>query len=192
MLLRVIAGKAKKRILKVPTGWTGRPTADRVKEALFNILGAAVIESDFLDLFAGTGNVGIEALSRGARKACFVEKDRRAVGAIKQNLALTGLSQQAEIWAGDVFKILNNLSERKINFDFIFLDPPYDKGYEEGVMELIIAGKLLRPGGLLIAEVSKRQVMPEEKNGLALWRREKYGDTVLCFYRWAGYDGEEA
>lgn len=191
-MLRVIAGKAKKRILHVPAGWTGRPTADRVKEALFNILGAAVVEGDFLDLFAGTGNVGIEALSRGARRACFVEKDRRAVQAIKRNLELTGFSQQAEILVGDVFRVLHNLTERKINFDFIFADPPYDKGYEAGVMELITAGRLLGPYGLVIVEVSKRQNMPEEKNGLVLWRREKYGDTVLCFYRHAGYDGEEA
>lgn len=190
--MRVIAGKAKKRILHVPAGWTGRPTADRVKEALFNILGPAVVDGDFLDLFAGTGNVGIEALSRGVRRACFVEKDRRAVQAIRRNLELTGFSRQAEILVGDVFKVLHNLSERKINFDFIFADPPYDKGYETGVMELITAGRLLGPDGMVIVEVSKRQSMPEEKSGLVLWRREKYGDTVLCFYRHAGYDGEEA
>ncbi len=185
--MRVIAGSAKKRLLKVPPGWKGRPTADRVKEAIFNILGNLVIDSNFLDLFAGTGNVGIEALSRGARRAVFVEKDPRAAGTIVQNLRLSGLDSGSRVIAKDVFRALDELAkEEKIrgqSFNIVFLDPPYGRGFEVPVIGKVLDLALLTPGGLIIAESSKRENLPDQISGLPLVRQERYGDTLISFYK---------
>ncbi|MGB9825598.1 MAG: 16S rRNA (guanine(966)-N(2))-methyltransferase RsmD, partial [Desulfofundulus sp.] len=121
--MRVIAGIAKKSRLKIPRGWKGRPTADRVKESLFNILSPLIPGSCFLDLYAGTGNVGIEALSRGAQRVVFVEQDKKAVRVIRDNLVHVGFSERAELLAQDVFLALRQLGGQ--SFDVIFLDPPY-------------------------------------------------------------------
>lgn len=180
--MRIIAGSAKKRVLTVPRGWTGRPTADRVKESLFNILGELVLESRFLDLFAGTGNVGIEALSRGARKAVFVEQDRRAVQAVNKNLDLTGFSQCATVLSQDVITAIKWLAAKKETFDLIFLDPPYGYGHEVTVVSQLGSSKLLTSEGLVVAESSKREVLPGTIGNLKLFRQEKYGDTMLSFF----------
>lgn len=180
--MRVIAGSAKKRQLKVPQGWQGRPTADRVKESLFNIIAPRIAGSTFLDLFAGTGNIAVEALSRGAEKAVLVEKDPRAVRVIKENLALTGFANHSMVLQRDVIQALCDLGGRAFSFNIIFLDPPYEKGHELPVLESIINNHLLSPSGLIIVETSKRDVMPESVSHLFLNRRERYGDTVLWFY----------
>lgn len=184
--MRIIAGSAKKRKLKVPTGWNGRPTSDRVKESLFNILGARIIDSCFLDLFAGTGNIGIEALSRGAQKAVFVEKDPRAVKAIIQNLRDSGLYPRSAVISHDVYRSLEHLQNRREfnqKFDIVFLDPPYGKGYEVSVISKVLELELVAPGGLIIAEGSKRVELPGEIMGFSLARKEKYGDTTISFYQ---------
>jgi 16S rRNA (guanine(966)-N(2))-methyltransferase RsmD len=181
--LRVIAGSAKKRLLRVPAGWTGRPTADRIKESLFNILGNLVLDCKFLDLFAGTGNIGIEALSRGALRAVFVEKDYRAAGTVMLNLKLTGFEGNSKVIRGDVFKALRQLSEKGEVFDVVFLDPPYSRGFEVPVIRKILEQKILSPGGLIIAESSKREEMPAAILKAALTRQERYGDTMISFYQ---------
>lgn len=181
--MRVIAGIAKKRLLKVPSGWTGRPTADRVKESLFNILGSRVLGCVFLDLFAGTGNIGIEALSRGAKKAVFVEKDRRAAGAIGHNLKMTGFESRSKVVVRDVCQGLAGIVAEGDRFDIVFLDPPYGQGLEVPVMEKVQELKLLTSGGLIISESSKRDALPPEIGGISLFRQEKYGDTVISFYQ---------
>lgn len=181
--MRIIAGTAKKRVLKVPNGWTGRPTADRNKESLFNILGSSIIDCRFLDLFAGTGNVGIEALSRGALNVYFVENDPRAVQAIMYNSKITGMENCSKIIMKDIYKALSELSEKGIFFDIIFLDPPYDCGFEVPVIKNVLDLKILSPGGLIIAESSKRTSLPSEINGCVLLRQVKYGDTLFSFYQ---------
>ncbi|MFZ5596225.1 MAG: 16S rRNA (guanine(966)-N(2))-methyltransferase RsmD [Bacillota bacterium] len=181
--MRIIAGMAKKRLLKVPSGWTGRPTADRVKESLFSILGGFVPECRFLDLFAGTGNVGIEALSRGAGMAVFVEKDRRAASAIRHNLSITGFERNSRLIVRDVFGALAELEGYGEAFDVVFLDPPYGAGLETPVMESVLAKKLLSPGGVMIAESSKRDQLPSVIMESSLYRRERYGDTIISFYK---------
>lgn len=180
--MRIIAGSAKKRVLTVPRGWTGRPTADRVKESLFNILGELVVESRFLDLFAGTGNVGIEALSRGARRAVFVEKDRRAVEAIKKNLELTGFVGLAMVLKQDVTAAVKSLAAKRELFDIIFLDPPYCCGYEINIINELSRLELLAPGGLVVAESSKRDELPDDIGNFIMLRQEKYGDTILSLF----------
>jgi 16S rRNA (guanine966-N2)-methyltransferase len=178
--LRIIAGCAKKMRLKVPSGWDGRPTSDRVKEALFNILGDMVPESEVLDLFAGTGNIGIEALSRGAKSAYFVEKDLQAIKAIKDNLAYSKLIEKADIDGRDVARALPGLAGRK--FDIIFLDPPYEKGFEVSVICKIFELELLSIDGIIVAESSKRISLPLEIMGFSLTDQRRYGDTLLSFF----------
>ncbi|MGB9903356.1 MAG: 16S rRNA (guanine(966)-N(2))-methyltransferase RsmD [Desulfotomaculales bacterium] len=182
-MIRVSAGNLKGRRLKTPVNWTGRPTTEMVKGALFNILAPVLEGSRFLDLFAGCGNVGIEALSRGARTVFFVEKDPRAVKVIAENLRILSLSAFARVMRDDVFVAVKKLGRKGERFEVIFLDPPYGRHMEVPVMEAIAKSGLLQPEGVLIAESTKREVLPFRINGLVLVRQEKYGDTMLTFYK---------
>ncbi len=181
-ILRVIAGTAKNRKLKVPGGLKLRPTGDRVKEALFNILGDFVPDCLFLDLFAGTGSIGIEALSRGATGAVFVEKNRKNMLVLKENLVLTGLQSRARVICLDVFKALPVLRKEGQLFDLVFLDPPYLKNFEGEVLSGIAGYNLLKPCGKVVAESSKKDLLPPAVGPLKLNRQESYGDTVLSIY----------
>lgn len=181
--MRVITGTAKGRRLKAPKGMETRPTSDRIKEALFNIIGTKVINVNFLDLFAGTGAIGIEALSRGAHKAVFVEKNPKTTRIIRENLESTSLSERAFIMAQEADKALETLSLKGERFGMIFIDPPYLKGLEKESLAIIDRRNLLDPGGLIITESSKLDNMPEEIGGIKLFRQERYGDTVLSFYQ---------
>ncbi|HEX3031617.1 MAG TPA: 16S rRNA (guanine(966)-N(2))-methyltransferase RsmD, partial [Bacillota bacterium] len=186
--VRVITGVARGRKLAAPKGLHTRPTTDRVKEALFNILGERVLEATVLDLFAGSGALAIEALSRGAELAVLVDNDNQAQNAIQQNLSLTGLAGQARLLRQDVWQFLRNRPNDIPRFDIIFLDPPYEKGFEVKAIELLTESDWLAPNGVIIAETSKKTVMPLEVGILRLFRQQKYGDTCLNFYSAA--DGE--
>ncbi len=168
--------------MKVPKGTGLRPTGDRVKEALFNILGDLVPGCLFLDLFAGTGNVGIEALSRGAAGAVFVEMNRNNVLVIEKNLVLTGLRSRARVIGLDVFKALPVLGREGQPFDLVFLDPPYMNGMETRVLSGIAGNNLLKPLGRVIVESSSKDFLPPAVDQIKLNRQEKYGDTVLSIY----------
>lgn len=181
--MRVIAGTAKKRQLKAPKGFLVRPTADRVKEALFNILGPAVIGSCFLDLFAGTGSIGIEALSRGADKAVFVDKDIKNVHIIKENLNITGFEAKARLICLHVNKAVSLLGREGQTYDLIFIDPPYLKELVSDTLSGIMKNDLLKPGGIIVVESSKKDQLFRDEGGiLILTRQEKYRDTLLSFY----------
>lgn len=181
--MRVITGIAKGRKLKAPKGLETRPTSDRIKEALFNIIGSRVIDVNFLDLYAGTGAIGIEALSRGAVKAVFVEKNPNTVKIIKENLQTTGLLEQAEILVQEADRAIKIIAGKGEKFEIIFIDPPYLKDLEKASLTLIDNNSLLAPGGLVITESSKLDIMPQEVGQLRMFRQEKYGDTVLTFYQ---------
>lgn len=159
-----------------------RPTADRVKEALFNILGNYVPGCRFLDLFAGTGSIGIEALSRGASMAVFVEANYRHAAIIKENLKVCGFECDARIITAKVTDALRQLAEEGQAFDLIFLDPPYLKDLEAVTLAIIVRYHLLKPAGMVIVESSKRDCPPQSVDSLRLLRTEKYGDTLLSFY----------
>ena len=133
--MRVIAGAAKGHNLQTIEGLATRPTTDRIKETLFNIIAFDLPECSFLDLFAGSGGIGIEALSRGASFACFVEQSRDAVRCIRENLAFTRLSGRAEVAAKDVFAFLSAAEGKP--YDLVFMDPPYDMGHEKRVLEVL-------------------------------------------------------
>ncbi len=182
-MVRIIAGACKGRRLKIPANWLSRPTADRVKEALFNVLAPVILGSRFLDLFAGSGNVGIEALSRGAEMVFFVEKDPRAAKTIYDNLFALSLTSSARVIKEDVFVALKRLDRKGERFDIIFLDPPYERRLELPVLEKLTEYNLLKPAGIIVLESSKREVLPSRLKNLILDRQERYGDTMLTFFR---------
>ncbi|MDN5346594.1 MAG: hypothetical protein PWP65_158 [Clostridia bacterium] len=178
-MLRIIAGEAKGRVLSAPRGRSTRPTTARVREALFNILGPRVIEADFLDVFAGSGAVGLEALSRGARRAVFIENDKQALRCLQANLQNTGLGDRAEIWRSEVMSALAALIGRGESFDLIYVDPPYGKNLVSFVLPKL---KLLsKPGGLVIVEVAAKGEFLPETGGWNQIKRYVYGSTALYF-----------
>ncbi len=149
--MRVIAGSRKRLPLKTVPGQKTRPTQDRIKETLFNMIHDDICDADFLDLFAGSGQMGIEALSRGARKSVFIEKDRTALQCIKDNLSFTKLTDQSQVISGDALISLERLSGQE-SFDIIFIDPPYHLGIEEKVLAAIKKNGLLQEMGYIIVE----------------------------------------
>lgn len=179
--MRVIAGVARGRPLKAPKGRGTRPTSDRVREALFNVLAARVPGARVLDGFAGTGALGIEALSRGARAAVFVEQNPAVAGLIRENLRSTGLGESAGVVVQDVSRTAS--LEPLGPFDLVFLDPPYDKGWAARLLQAFSRSALLAPEGLLILEHSRREAALEQAPGLERVRQLIYGDTVLSLYR---------
>ena len=188
--MRIVAGKFKGRRLKTLKGLEVRPTADRVKESLFRIFGEQVVDADFLDLCAGTGNIGLEALSQGARSVTFVDSNYRSVRTIESNLEICGFDRkhpQVQLIHLDARKALTRLSKRKAKFDLIYFDPPYASKIHESCVKQIAEAGLLSPTGVLVIEHRKIQetdwteaLMLDE---LVLSRQERYGDTMLSFYR---------
>ncbi|MCD5407555.1 MAG: 16S rRNA (guanine(966)-N(2))-methyltransferase RsmD [Desulfotomaculum sp.] len=185
--MRVIAGTAKKTQLKSPKGMDVRPTADRVKEAIFNILTPDILDCCFLDLFSGTGSIAIEALSRGAAQAVLVEKKLQNISIIKENLRRVKLASNAEILHKDVFLAMKILSSQKRIFEIIYIDPPYQHDYYQRVLKAIIVCELLADDGLVVVESSKQQPPPKivtlSEITLLMLRRQQYGDTWVSFYK---------
>ena len=174
-----IGGIAKGKRLKTRKVKHLRPATDYVKEALFNILTPQVSGSLFLDLFAGSGSIGIEALSRGAAKACFVERDPLNAELIRGNLAITGFKNKAKVYSCDIYKALYLISRNKDQFHLIFVDPPFRQGFIEPTLKRIWEFDLLVSGGLIITRSAKKEVIKVPKNPL---RKERYGDSVLMFF----------
>src|SRR5512139_2307015 len=150
--MRVIAGTSKGRRLFTPKSHFLRPTSDRVKESIFNILGKDIEGKEILDLFAGTGNLGIEALSRGAKKTVFVEKGRQALRLIQRNLARCGLSERSEILPVDADRAIGILKQRKDSFDLIILDPPYEKGWLQKIFAKLNSHPIYQRNSILVIE----------------------------------------
>jgi len=181
--VRVIAGKFRSRRLAAPAGIQTRPTSDRLRETLFNVLGASVENSVWLDLFAGSGAIGIEALSRGARMVHFVESSSRAIRAIRSNLAALGISEGFEIVERQAASALHMLTDQGVVCDFCFLDPPYRNQDEyQQVLSFLSRSDLLRAAGLVIAEHDKNFDPGEAFGALSRRRKLRQGDAVLSFY----------
>ncbi|HLW82139.1 MAG TPA: 16S rRNA (guanine(966)-N(2))-methyltransferase RsmD [Candidatus Acidoferrales bacterium] len=190
--MRVIAGKFKSRRLRTLRGMSLRPTSDRLRETLFDILGAAVEGSICVDLFAGTGAIGIEAISRGAQRVVFVENHAAAVKLIRDNLksldivseAVSEAASEAEILPMDAIRGLEKFVSQRAHADFIFLDPPYAHAEEyERVLEFINSKKILAATGMVIAEHAKKINLPERMQSLRRTRVLAQGDSALSFYR---------
>ena len=152
--MRVIAGTARRTQLKTPEGLETRPTTDRIKETLFNMLQPYICECSFLDLFSGSGAIGIEALSRGADRAVFLEQKDKPACCIKENLKNTRLEDKAEIIKADVFAGLKQLEAKQEYFDIVFMDPPYNCNYEKMVLEYLSHSSLIDEDTMIIFEAS--------------------------------------
>jgi 16S rRNA (guanine(966)-N(2))-methyltransferase RsmD len=181
--MRVITGSAKGRPLKTVKGREVRPTADRVKESLFSVLGARVVDARFLDLFAGSGNVGIEALSRGAASAVFVDLATAHLKVVEENLVYTGLMDQAELLRRDARAALPDLGKRGRTFDLIFVDPPYGQDLCPAALDGIVKTHVLAMGGWVICEHHGKDPMPDSVGPLVRFREMSFGETAISLYR---------
>lgn len=190
--MRVISGSARGRKLKSPKSSETRPIMDRVKTALFDILAPEIIGMRVLDLFAGVGSVGIEALSRGAASATFVERSPEAFRLVRENLALTNLSDRAEVLRTDAFAYLQQAAASGRRYDLVYVAPPQYEGLARQALAQLDAAPLTEPDGLVIV-----QIHPQERGELdnlplkRLWRYDerKYGSTLLLFYTDDSEDG---
>jgi 16S rRNA (guanine966-N2)-methyltransferase len=184
--VRVIAGKFRSRKLKGPVLLRLRPTGDRLRETLFNILGPSVEDSLFVDLYAGTGAIGIEAISRGARQVIFVDANVKAAKLVRENLAALDIFAGAELIEADAVKALEKLSKRRVLADFIFLDPPYENTDEHtATLEFLDASHLIAPQGIVIVEHSRKVQLIDRLDRLERTRLVEQGDAALSFYRLA-------
>lgn len=175
--MRVITGSARGRRLITLEGNDVRPTTDKVKEAIFSSIQFEIEGADVLDLFAGSGQLGIEALSRGAESACFVDNSKKSLEVVKQNLEMTGFTGCSEVYnmnASDFLKITDK------KFDFIFLDPPYNNGFPEQILPLL--SERIKEGGKIFCEHEKNLVLEEEINDLRLKKIYKYGKIYVSLY----------
>jgi 16S rRNA (guanine(966)-N(2))-methyltransferase RsmD len=179
--MRVIAGKAKGRKLRTVPGEGTRPITDRVKEALFNIIGADVVTASFWDLFAGTGSVGIEALSRGAASVRFTEKDPKALKVIRENLRNTQLADCGDVLQADALGLLKK--EPNFQFDYVYIAPPqYQELWIQALTSLDGKPGWLSDDAWVIVQIHPREYHPQEFEHLNEFDRRKYGSTMLVFY----------
>lgn len=177
--MRIIGGRFKRRQLATPTGPGLRPTSDRLRETLFNVLGPGIGGARVLDLFAGTGALGLEALSRGAATVTFVERDRRALDVLAENIRRCGAGPMSTAIAGTFPGAALPVGA----FDLVLLDPPY--GFEAVEAALATAAPLVAPGGRLVLEHDSRRTSPQRVDGLERVRLLEAGDSALSFYRHA-------
>ena len=180
--MRVIAGTARGTRLATAKDERIRPTLDRVREALFNILAPRIENARFLDLFAGTGANGIEALSRGAAAATFVDNDGRSLAIVRRNLAAARVAARARLHRFSLHRDLAALAEGREQFDVIFADPPYGFGEYEALLAGVCQHSLLAPGGVMVVEHARRATIASGTTGLECTRQAEYGDTSLSFY----------
>jgi 16S rRNA (guanine966-N2)-methyltransferase len=180
--MRLTGGLDRGRRLRAPRGAQTRPTSSKVREAIFNILGPCPADA-VLDLFAGTGALGIESLSRGAAEAWFVERDSRALAALGHNLREMGLASRAHIIGAPAQTAIRQLAASPTRFGWVFVDPPYAAGEVEPVLALLSGSPILTSGAVIIVEHDKRHVPPDSVGTLRLTDRRYYGDTGLSFFR---------
>ena len=177
--MRIISGKARGRRLKEPMGRDIRPTTDKVKESIFNILQFDIEGRRVLDLFAGTGQLGIEALSRGASSCVFVDESAKALALVRENLKISALGEQAEIYQAESISFLSHAPGK---FDLVFLDPPYDTKLLEQALEAVFRFDILKPNGIILCESRENQVLPEPVGPYSLYRTYRYGQISLAVF----------
>lgn len=182
--MRVVAGKAKGTQLKTIQSNDTRPTKDMVKEALFSILYGKVQDSVFLDLFAGSGAVGIEALSRGATKAYFSDNNCECIKIINYNIQKTHFESNSVVFCGDYIKTIEKIKD--VKFDIVYIDPPYSKGLGIDAIELIICNHMISSEGILVYETDEIESVPESIKEYERYNYKKYGRNILNFYRRKG------
>lgn len=182
--MRVISGSARGLKLKAPEGMNTRPTTDRIKESLFNIIASELYDISFLDLFSGSGGIGIEALSRGAESAVFVDSSRESIDIIKDNIKRAKFDERSTVLKSDALSALNQLGNKGSKFDIIFMDPPYSKGFVEPVLEAVVRYELLKAKGFIIVEQAIDE--PEIRaSKLQIFRVKEYKTTKMIFLEYA-------
>lgn len=180
--MRIIGGEAKGRTIRLPRGCRIRPTTDRVKKSLFDIL-HPLEGKTFLDLFAGCGNIGLEALSRGASFTAFVEKEARLADAIRMNLTNFGFEGRAEVVVADAGKGVGRLVKKARQFDVFFADPPYNVGFLADLPKWLEGGDLLAENGIIVVQHSVREALSGLQSTLTVTGQRRYGDTMLSFIK---------
>ncbi len=181
--MRVISGAAKGKKLKAPPGYDTRPITDRIKEALFNVIGPDIRNAKFLDLFAGSGSVGIEALSRGADLVILVDSGREAVQTIHHNLKACGFELGYEVYRQDVFVAIAVLLKREIKFDLIYIDPPFtNENLFDQVLTALDKQIILNSDGSIIIRAPRRKTLPLVFGNLQCYRVNDYGESTLYYY----------
>ncbi|HPK54703.1 MAG TPA: 16S rRNA (guanine(966)-N(2))-methyltransferase RsmD [Smithellaceae bacterium] len=189
--MRIIGGKAKGRIIQFPASSRERPTSDFLREALFNLLGP-LDGKTFLDLFAGSGSVGIEAASRGAQEIILIEKDKKIAAAAQRNIDICGFDKQCRLLVSDTGTGLRGLYRKKCIFDFVFADPPYSRGLVEETIRVLKENPVMTGESIIIIQHSVREdvlVLLEEE--INLQEQRKYGDSILSFLKWSVHDTGE-
>ncbi|WP_422657346.1 16S rRNA (guanine(966)-N(2))-methyltransferase RsmD [Paenibacillus sp. EC2-1] len=189
--MRVVAGSAKGRPLKSVPGMGTRPTTDKVKEAIFSMIGPYFDGGDALDLFAGTGGLGIEALSRGMERAVFIDMESKSIETVKANLKSTGFESNAEIYRNEAGRAIKALEKRKYIFDLVFLDPPYRMKNGDALMTEMATRGLLSAGALLVLEYESNYTYPEEISGFLHLRTAKYGETAVSIFEYNPIEKEQ-
>lgn len=179
--MRIVAGKWRGRPLRAPKGLAVRPTSDRVREAIFDILGERVAGASVLDLFAGSGALGLEALSRGASRAVFVESDPAAFAVLRKNVDTLGAGEP-DAWQLDYRQALRRLRARSMRFDLVFLDPPYRKGLASDAAAALCRAGMVRAGGTVVVEEAFRAPETPFPEGWALSADRRYGDTRVMLF----------
>lgn len=180
--MRVIAGSARRLLLKTVEGLDTRPTTDRIKETLFNMLQYDIAQKNFLDLYSGSGAIGIEGLSRGAGFCTFIEQDPRAQSCIRENLEHTKLAEQALVVGCDVITGLKRLEDKGLVYDFVFMDPPYDLGHERAVLSYLKDSALIDGESVMIVEASLGTDLSDAKSlGFDLVKEKKYKTNKHIF-----------
>jgi 16S rRNA (guanine966-N2)-methyltransferase len=179
--MRIISGTCRGRKLSSMEGLDIRPTSDRIKETVFNILGPQVKKAMVLDLFAGTGALGLEALSRGAAHAVFVDMSAAACNIIQHNIDNCRFCEKSRLIRHDIFNGLLPPSFMGDGFDLIFMDPPYDRDYVRKILENQNISPLLSDGGIVVAEHATKEILPHTLNGLDIFRQKKYSRTTISF-----------
>ncbi|WP_145046235.1 16S rRNA (guanine(966)-N(2))-methyltransferase RsmD [Paenibacillus xylanexedens] len=189
--MRVVSGSAKGRPLKAVPGTGTRPTTDKVKEALFSMIGPYFEGGTALDLFAGSGGLGIEALSRGMDKAVFVDLEPKSIEVIRMNLTATKLENQAAIYRNDAGRALKALAKRSTTFDLVFLDPPYRMKNGDELMLTMHELDLLEQGATIVLEYESKHLYPEQFGPFEQTRKALYGETAVSIYHYAPHASED-
>lgn len=180
--MRIVTGRAKGRAIKAPEGMNTRPTSDRVKESIFNIISTRMYDSNCLDVFAGTGNLGLEAISRGAKYCTFIEKDKNTYKILRENIETLKFEKDCVTYNQDAFNVLKLIEKKGEKYDIIFLDPPYSKGLIDKSIEEISTLDILKGDGVIISEYDDKDIIPDKIGDIRVYRTEKYGRTKVSFW----------
>lgn len=179
--MRIITGRARGLQLTTPKNFDVRPTADRVKESLFNIIGSKITGARVLDLFAGTGNLGLESWSRGAKAITFIDASGESLRLVRSNIAKCRADADCTVIKGNAVSVIERLYGQKQQFDFLFCDPPYNKGWIGQIITALAQCPVIASGGYLIVERAQHDPLPDLPAGFEAIRSEKYGETLIDF-----------